>query len=353
MSTVGIIVNPHAGKDIRRLSAEASHTSDWAKIGMVRRVVLAAADMGVDKILLAPDRNQLSQRAVERLDVPHAVLDGDPVGARTDTVRGAQALRAEGVDAVVVLGGDGTCRDVATGWPQAPLVAISTGTNNVFPAAVDATSAGTAAALVAIGAVTIGEAADQAKQICVAIDEPEAYDGRRDDGRSDDGRRDDGVLYDDLALVDLALIDAAFLGARAVTDASSIRLVLAAFADPAGTGLSSIAGRAHPVTRSAQHGVFVRIGEGGRRIQVPLSPGRSDTVELAAIEEIPIGSSVEFDGPGVLAFDGERDRPVSSRAHIVATIERNGPRVIDVERTMAIGAERKAFDDHNDRARGV
>ena len=35
--------------------------------------------------------------------------------------------------AVVALGGDGTCRDVAIGWPDAPLIAISTGTNNVFP----------------------------------------------------------------------------------------------------------------------------------------------------------------------------------------------------------------------------
>ena len=49
--------------------------------------------------------------------------------------------------AVVALGGDGTCRDVATGWPEAPLIAISTGTNNVFPTAVDGTTAGVAASL--------------------------------------------------------------------------------------------------------------------------------------------------------------------------------------------------------------
>ena len=38
----------------------------------------------------------------------------------------AEKAAAE-ADAIVALGGDGTCRDVATGWPDAPLIAISTG----------------------------------------------------------------------------------------------------------------------------------------------------------------------------------------------------------------------------------
>ena len=42
VSTVGVIVNPIAGKDIRRLVSAASHTSDSVKIGIVRRVVIAA-----------------------------------------------------------------------------------------------------------------------------------------------------------------------------------------------------------------------------------------------------------------------------------------------------------------------
>ena len=55
MSTVGIIVNPNAGKDIRRLVTPATHTSDVTKVGIVRRAIVAAAEAGAERILLAPD----------------------------------------------------------------------------------------------------------------------------------------------------------------------------------------------------------------------------------------------------------------------------------------------------------
>ena len=42
--------------------------------------------------------------------------------------------------------------------PDAPLIAISTGTNNVFPTALDGTTAGVAAALVATGSIDIADA---------------------------------------------------------------------------------------------------------------------------------------------------------------------------------------------------
>ena len=70
MGTVGVIANPAAGKDIRRLVAHASPTSDAAKMGVVRRAVLGAIDAGATRILVAPDRHNLSTRAVEGLDLP-------------------------------------------------------------------------------------------------------------------------------------------------------------------------------------------------------------------------------------------------------------------------------------------
>ena len=59
---------------------------------------------------------------------------------------------------VLVLGGDGTHRVAAQAWPEAPLVAVSTGTNNVFPEMLEATAAGAAAGLVASGRVSLDEA---------------------------------------------------------------------------------------------------------------------------------------------------------------------------------------------------
>ncbi|MDP9464458.1 MAG: NAD(+)/NADH kinase, partial [Actinomycetota bacterium] len=228
--------------------------------------------------------------------------------------------------AVVVLGGDGTCRDAAIGWPDVPLVAISTGTNNVFPRAIDGSSAGAAAAFVAGGLVALGDIARRAKRISVNIDDRRA-------GNSDD-----------MALVEVALIDAAFSGARAIVDAADIRCVVAATATPASTGLSSIAGRLHPVDRHEEGGVYVRFGPGGRRVRMPLMPGSFATVEVAEVRALPFGESVVLTGPGMLAFDGERDRRVGPDATITLTIDQSGPLVIDVEQTLIRAAHDRRFD---------
>src|SRR5919201_599750 len=62
-------------------------------------------------------------------------------------------MRARGVGAIVVLGGDGTHRLVAKHCDTIPLCALSTGTNNVFPELREATVAGLATGLVATGDV--------------------------------------------------------------------------------------------------------------------------------------------------------------------------------------------------------
>jgi predicted polyphosphate/ATP-dependent NAD kinase len=51
----------------------------------------------------------------------------------TDTVGAVERMAAARVSAIVVLGGDGTHRLVAATCGQIPLMALSTGTNNVFP----------------------------------------------------------------------------------------------------------------------------------------------------------------------------------------------------------------------------
>jgi len=50
-----------------------------------------------------------------------------------DTVRAAGIMADQGVDCLVTLGGDGTNRAAVVGSRDIPMVAISTGTNNVFP----------------------------------------------------------------------------------------------------------------------------------------------------------------------------------------------------------------------------
>ena len=339
-ATVGIVVNPHAGKDIRRLVSAAGSTSDAVKIGIVRRAMVGALEQGVERLLVSADSHRLAERAAEGLDGPIELLDSPGTGSHLDTVAAARDLWKHEAGAVIALGGDGTCRDVATGWPDVPLIAISTGTNNVFPTAVDGTSAGVAAALVASGAVAIGEVARQADRIVVQVDDP------RHDRRSEE-----------TALVEAALIDATFVGARAVSDPASVRWVVACVADPAGTGLASIAGRTHPIEHGTSGGVLIRLGPGGRSVRVPLAPGSFATVDVASVRPLAPSETVELPGGGVLAYDGERTTPVSRHATIAVRVEPGGPRCIDVGAALVRAAHDRRFDvgdphDHPSRPGG-
>lgn len=319
MSSIGIIVNPHAGKDIRRLSTPATHTSDVTKVGIVRRAIVAALETGIDRVLVMPDGHRLGERAADGLGESVVLVDEPISGSRWDTVAAARAMWKAEVGAVICLGGDGTARDVALGWPEVPLVAISTGTNNIFPTAVDGTSAGTAAALVAGGIVDAAVATTPSKRIVVTVEEPDS-------------------TVEDLALVDMAVVTGRFIGARAVQDPSAITAVLAAIATPVGSGLSGIAGRLHPVLRHEPGGVLVLMGEDGDPVRVPLAPGAFTTLDVVEVRPLADGETVAFPGGSILAFDGERDLVTSPTARIMARIDWAGPRVIDVERTLIAAA---------------
>lgn len=332
ISTVGVIINPHAGKDIRRLVSAAGQTSDAVKIGIVRRTVVGALEQGAQRVLLSSDTHQLAERAVEGLVGPIEFVESPLTGSHLDSVAAARSMWKDDAGAVVVLGGDGTCRDVAIGWPDAPLIPISTGTNNVFPGTLDGTTAGVAAALVATGAVDVADVGHVAKRVALRIDDPSR-----------------GTVHHDTALVEAALIGTTFVGARAVNDPSTIRWVVAAIAEPASTGVASIAGRVHPVGRCERGGVLLRLGAdrdgtAGRRVRVPLAPGHFATVDVQSVEPLAPGEPVEVAGGGVLAYDGERTTPVGDDAGITVSIEASGPRIIDVEAALVAAARLQLFD---------
>ncbi len=320
MGTVGIVVNPNAGKDIRRLVSAAAHTSDVSKIGIVRRAIVGAAEAGAERILLNSDRNNLAARAAEGLKAPVEFIDTPGTGSRLDTVDAATELWKEQAGAVVVLGGDGTCRDVATGWPDIPMVALSTGTNNVFPNSVDSTSAGVAAALFAAGSVDRAKVACRAKRISITSER-----------------------LDEVALVEVALISTSFVGARAVTDAGSVRAVVACIAEPAATGLASIAGRVNPLDRSEPGAVALTLGSTGSPVRVPLVPGAFATVHVESVEHIDDRSAFAFVGPGTLAFDGERHVTLGPDESATARVDRSGPWVIDVHAVLRLAAAQHLF----------
>ncbi|MDH3679514.1 MAG: NAD(+)/NADH kinase [Acidimicrobiia bacterium] len=324
-ATVGLIANPAAGKDIRRLVSAASPVSDMAKIGIVRRAAIGAFEGGAERLLLADDRHALARRATDGLGLPVEVLDLPLLSSGRDTQRAAAAFADARVGAVVVLGGDGTHRDVVKGWRRAPIVALSTGTNNVFPRAHEATVAGYAAGITASGQVALSQIARHAKVIDVDI------------------HRADGTESRELGLVDLALISSSFTGSRAVWDAASVIQLVAAIAEPATVGLSAIAAALAPTDRHQPGGVAVLFprGAGGRcrrprSVRCPIAPGLYVDVAIADYRQVAAGEPVTLDGPGTLSFDGERDVVLRCGDRAVARIASDGPNVIAVDRALLV-----------------
>lgn len=329
---VGIVANPLAGKDVRRLTSGATPVSDAVKIGAIRRAVVGAIEGGAERVLISGDRARLGERALVGLAVDGHLDVLEPPGWNTgrDSQIAAAQFRDAGVEAVIALGGDGTQRDVATGWRAAPLVPLAVGTNNVFPLQIEATVAGFAAGAVASGQANAAEVTSAAKIIDVA---PQ---GRR---RSE------------AALVDVCLVRGAFVGARAIWDVTSVNEIVAAIAEPDGVGLSAIAAAVAPVRRDEPGGVHVRLGcasahaagmQNGGSIRAAVMPGSYSDLDISHCERLRFGQPVTLCGPGVLTLDGEREVVLERGERAQVTVNPDGPRVIDVGAAVA-SAQRQRY----------
>jgi predicted polyphosphate/ATP-dependent NAD kinase len=332
VAPVGIIANPASGKDIRRLVAHASVFDNGEKRNILRRVLLGAVAAGAERFLYMPDPNHLVDGAVDGLDLRAIVEQVEIAGTASalDTEQAAAAMKAAGCGVVVTLGGDGTNRAAVRGWREIPLVAISTGTNNVFPVMVEGTLAGAAAGLIACGVVGTAEASSVAKRIRVEIE----------------GERED------LALIDAVLLDERWVGSRAVWHPERLREVLLARAEPAAVGLSALGGLLHPVGARDDFGLRVRVGNGACVVSAPIVPGDYMEVPIASHRPVALEEAVEWEGPGVLAFDGERERRLRPGQRARLSIHRDGPRVVDIERTMRLAACRRAFVQGSEASHG-
>ena len=324
MGPVGIVANPASGKDIRRLVARASVFDTQEKRAIVRRAVSGAIAAGATDFLYLPDGYGIVEEAA-RESAPSATftaVESPETDSALDTIRAARQMRAASCSVVITLGGDGTNRALALGWPDAPLVPISTGTNNVFPRMVEATIAGAAAGLVASGALALEECAPQVKLVIAEID----------------GERDD------LALIDAVLLNEQFVGSKAIWDANRLRLAVLTRAEPAAVGISSLGGLLHPVADRDDHGLSLEIG-GESTVHAPIAPGLYATVPVHEPRRLPLGERIALSGPGVLAFDGERERVLKPGQPATLRVVREGPRVIDVHHALHLAACRGLFRD--------
>src|SRR2546430_4190213 len=235
---------------------------------MIQRMLTAFGAVGVHRVLLSTDLGGISAavfRAIQRHRHQDArwpeveFLDGQPIRQTAqDTVDAVRRMVTEGTRVIVCLGGDGTARVAASATGDVPVLALSTGTNNVFPAAPEATIAGLAAGPVATGAVPADGATSRAKLL-------EVRAGDRTE----------------TALVDVAVSTERHVGARAVWDPATVTQLFCASAEPDAIGLSSVLGQLAPVARHEPHGVTARLSAGApRRVLAPIAPGLVVPVEI-------------------------------------------------------------------------
>ena len=179
MTQVGILVNPSAARDIRRLVARASSLSLTDRCAMVRRMLVGLGTMGVDQVLMMFDQAGIAGGVTYELEgttktdeprLPEGRFLEMPVdGVAGDTLLAVRKMRESGVKAIVVLGGDGTHRLVAHECGSIPLVCVSTGTNNAFPQHYEATVVGLAAGAIAMGGVSTETACRRSKRFVCTV----------------------------------------------------------------------------------------------------------------------------------------------------------------------------------------
>ena len=341
---VGIIANPAAGRDIRRLVAQASVFPIAEKRNMMTRAFSALGTTGVEEVLLMPDGAGLSDRIMRALKLPLPegqnwpkinFIDFVPEDSPADTLRAVRLMAEQGVGAIIVLGGDGTNRLVARAAGSVPLVSLSTGTNNVFPVMREATIAGLAAGLVATGQVEIGEACYRNKVLRLEVNGTPS----------------------DLALVDLCISDELFVGSKALWRAEGLDQLFVSFAEADAIGLSSIAGLIRPFSRRAPFGLRLDLcppERAPRVVAAPIAPGIVVDVGIEAVSAFAPGEAVPLRlRRGVVALDGEREVEFSPADQVVVRLAEDGPLSIDIERTMTLAAQLGLFVRNTHAVRGA
>ncbi|MCL9817693.1 NAD(+)/NADH kinase [Natronocalculus amylovorans] len=316
--TVGVIVNPAAGRDIRRLTGGASVSDNYAK-RRTATCVLQGLTLAPDRIraLVMPDRADLGQRLVggaDDIDADVSLLDMQITGTPKDTRNAAEQF-SDVADCVVVLGGDGTNRDVSTTIGDVPMVSISTGTNNVVPTPIDGTVAGAAAGLVATDVVDIEAVTQRHGTIEATID----------------GKAGSGTVS---GLATMGLLDRPFIGTRAVLDVSEFVGGAVSRAFPTEIGLSGIAGGIQTCAPDDAGGLGLRFGDGpdadAHTVRAITVPGVVNTVSVSECVRIESGEpwTVSIDR-GVVTADGEREREVSD-AEVTFTVSDAGPQIVTI-----------------------
>lgn len=325
MGAIALVANPNSGKDIRRLVTHATVIDNAEKVNILRRILSGIAYLGGHDVYLMPDRYQLGRRTLQGVEAAAArrakVYDMPITDTQDDTTRFVRAMVEEvKVDAVVVLGGDGTSRAAAKAIGDVPMIPVSTGTNNVYPAMQEGTAISMAAAAIAGGRVSRDECGARGKRIEIEV----------------------GTDKRDIALIDAVFSTLPYTGAKALLHQEDIDSILVTQCHPASIGFSALAGCVRMVSPQAQEGFFLKPDWSGRQYAAAISAGMF--VRFSAQQSYPVALNetltLQKSYDGTIAVDGERELTFRAGEDITLTIKRQGPRKVDVLKTVELAASR-------------
>ena len=335
-SKIGIIANPHSGKDVRRIVSLASSFSNHEKLLILKRVVAGLVASKVDNVYLLKDAGALGQSILEEKDsflenggnTTINLLDVNANGTTEDSIKSANLMNKMKLDVIIALGGDGTSRAVSKGCGNIPLIPLSTGTNNVFPQNIEGTIAGLAAGFYAKDPEFYSSNVSRTKSFSLSFESGEK----------------------EKALVDIALVRESYAGAKAVWDISKIEFLAFTCCIPGSLGLSSIGCSFVSISPKDDEGLFLKLSnrktKNGRIVMSPIAPGMVVPVNVSSYKKIKMKEPFVYrtSSDSVLAFDGEREVVLKKGESFSIMMNHEGPKVLEVYEIMRNAAERGDFE---------
>lgn len=306
---IGLIANPLASKDVRRLVGLARVVDVEEKANLIARLLVGMTAGPVVRVVALPDSGGLVERAVRLTrgrmpDVEFLPMDAESTEA--DSRRAAEQLRDLGAALIVVVGGDGTIRSVVEGWPDSVLVPVAAGTNNAISIVDEPTVVGFATAL-----ATADGMAERVLDRCSALSVDTGHD------RSS------------VAVVDVVGVRTRWVGSGALWDGNDLVEAIVTNVRPTAVGIAAVAAALGDLPAGAAR--YIRFGD-GQTVRALLGPGLVTDIGVAHHEIIELGEKVELDPASrVVALDGER-RLVSAGRCVVEVLP--GPKLLSVRRAM-------------------
>ena len=323
-AALAICVNPMSGRDVRRLAARATNMTHEAKRDLVARIAAGADAAGVTDIYVTREPYNIAAMALELMSLRAQVhvLDVPLRADASDTERGVQAFLDAGVRTLVSLGGDGTNRAIVRALgehcAETTLLPLSTGTNNVFPVLTEPTIVGVAAGLHCRHKLSEPSLRRRAKVLHIT------------------GHNARGEAVQDVGLIDAVLLLRDHVGNLLPFDAQRIPQMLLTRAESDAIGMSPIGGLIEEVLEHEDAGLLVQMGAGehSKTFLAPVSPGLFKPVTVRNTQRLPLDTPVLFNGPGVLALDGDRDHKIPDGGGLSVSIRRDGPWILDAAAAM-------------------